>query len=113
VVITTTRKNVANSIFVEFTSRGANKMNVYVWKGKDAWELATGNTPEEAAEALRKYFTYSDFDPSELELYDEIEETRSYYYGYVDPRNEKDITYPHPDLFLYTYGFQHPVFEQD
>jgi hypothetical protein len=84
---------------------------MYIWRGKDAWELVTGNTPKQAAEAMNKYFEYANFDPSELELYNQISETRSYYYAYIDPHNE-DITYPHPGLFKYVYGFQHPIFKQ-
>lgn len=84
-------------------------MKVYVWKGKDAWELATGDTSEQAAESLGKYFTYSKFDSEDLELYDELEgETRSYHYGYIDPRNG-NLTCPDPDQFLHVYGFQHPL----
>jgi hypothetical protein len=88
-------------------------MNMYLWRGKDAWELVIGNTPQEAAEAMNKYFEYTNIKPSELELYDQINETRLYYYGYIDPRDQKDITYPHPALFKWTYGFQHPIFEQN
>lgn len=86
-------------------------MNLYILKHPDykVYELATGNTPGEAAEAMNQYFLGNGLktDPSELEKYGEVECDHPVYWGYYDPRTG-ELVYPCPLTFRSAYGFPHP-----
>lgn len=85
-------------------------MNLYILKHPDdkVYELAAGNTPEEAAKTLEYFFGWNmKVDPSELELYDEVKADRAIYWGYYDPRTD-ELSYPCPMIFKAAYGFPHP-----
>ncbi|MBA4544546.1 hypothetical protein H1164_17085 [Thermoactinomyces daqus] len=85
-------------------------MNLYILKHPDdkVYELAAGNTPEEAAKELEYFFGWNTkVDASELELFGQVEFERPIYWGYYDPRTGERV-YPCPKLFKAAYGFPHP-----
>lgn len=85
-------------------------MNLYILKRSHytVYELATGNTPEEAAKQIEYFFGWdTKVDPAELEFYSEVEADHATYWAYIDPRTDEYV-YPCPLLFKQTYGFPHP-----
>jgi hypothetical protein len=90
-------------------------VNLYFLKRNNyvVYELATGNTPAEAAKALERFFGWDmKVDPSELEIFGQVDTNQPIYWGYYDPRTNQ-LGFPCPRTFELEYGFPHPGIEKE